>query len=203
MPYQKVGTKKVGLLPIWHSPFLFNGVKMQQQKLSFYLIETAYCDYLRNTDQRVPYNMNQKAKRPFVGIILVVNNISYYAPLSSPKPKHINMCNQIDLIKINNGLNGVINLNNMIPVHKNSVTKVNLKPDPNDTPDDTKYKTLLRNQLTWCNKNNADIVKQAQKLYNMISSGKGWAQLTARCCDFVKCEDALKQYCLQNQWSII
>lgn len=176
---------------------------MQKQKLSFYLIETVYCDFLRNTDSRVPYNMNQKEKRPFVGIILVINNISYYAPLSSPKPKHINMHNQVDLIKINNGSEGVINLNNMIPVHKNSTVKININPDPNDTSDVIKYKTLLKNQLMWCNKNYADIIKQAQKLYNMISTGKGWPQLTARCCDFIKCENALKQYCLQKQWQII
>jgi len=30
-------------------------------------IESNYCDYLRRFDSRVPYNMNDKELRPFVG----------------------------------------------------------------------------------------------------------------------------------------
>jgi len=29
-----------------------------------------------------------KEKRPFIGIILKINDINYFAPLSSPKEKH-------------------------------------------------------------------------------------------------------------------
>lgn len=58
--------------------------------------------------------MGHKAKRPFLGIVLTINDFSYYAPLTSPKPKHIKMKDQIDFIKINDGHWGAINLNNMI-----------------------------------------------------------------------------------------
>ena len=40
----------------------------------------------------------------------------YYAPLSSPKEKHIKLKPKLGLLKINYGKYGVINFNNMIPV---------------------------------------------------------------------------------------
>lgn len=50
------------------------------------------------------------------GILFTVNGFHYYAPLTSPKPKHLQMKNQIDFLKINQGQWGAINFNNMIPV---------------------------------------------------------------------------------------
>lgn len=88
------------------------------ERLSFVLINSKYCDYLRTKDHCVPYTMDNKSTRPFIGVLFQIENINYYAPLSSPKPKHKRIKNQIDLVKINNGEFGVINFNNMIPVHK-------------------------------------------------------------------------------------
>ena len=51
--------------------------------------------------------------RPFVGVLLEINKCKYFAPLSSPKPKHIKMKNQVDFYKIDSGKLGAINLNNM------------------------------------------------------------------------------------------
>lgn len=79
---------------------------------SFYTVETEYCDYLRKVDPCVPYTMVQKSVRPFVGIVFSVNQFQYYAPLTSPKPKHLHMKNQIDFLKIKEGEWGAINLNN-------------------------------------------------------------------------------------------
>lgn len=92
----------------------------------FYMVDSGYCDYLRKTDPCVPYTMDQKSIRPFVGIVFSLGRFQYYAPLTSPKPKHLHMKNQIDFLKINHGEWGAINFNNMIPVHTNSLTKVNL-----------------------------------------------------------------------------
>ena len=59
-------------------------------KLKIVKINSDYCDYLRKYDIRVPYNAGSKELRPFVGVLFCVNNIEYFAPLSSPKPKHKN-----------------------------------------------------------------------------------------------------------------
>lgn len=170
-------------------------------RLSFYIVDSTYCDYLRKTDPCVPYTMDKKANRPFVGILLQVNGANYYAPLSSPKPKHLAMKNQVDFIKISGGQYGVINLNNMIPIHNNSVRRVNPTVQAGDSQAEITYKNLLANQLTWCNSHKVEILNKAQKLYNMIVTGRGYSQLVARCCNFSLDEQKLNEYCKLNGWA--
>ena len=99
---------------------------------SFHRVDAAYCDYLRQSDLCVPYTMEYKSIRPFVGIVFSVHNVHYYAPLTSPKPKHLHMKNQVDFLKINGGKWEAINFNNMIPVHPNNLQKF-LKQIPRKT----------------------------------------------------------------------
>lgn len=49
-------------------------------KFSFYRADALYCDYLRKSDPCVPYTMDQKEARPFIGIVLTLNDYDYYAP---------------------------------------------------------------------------------------------------------------------------
>ena len=151
---------------------------------SFFTVDTKYCDFLRKTDPCVPYTMDKKSIRPFVGIVFSVNGFHYYAPLTSPKPKHLHMKSQIDFLKIKNGEWGAVNFNNMIPVPIASLTKVELKLSPSDTKADIDYKNLLSNQLSWCNSTRDIILRQASKLYVTITQGKAWGNLAGRCCNF-------------------
>ncbi len=170
-------------------------------RLSFYTLNTDYCDYLRKYDNRVPYTMQQKSNRPFIGVLLNINNHKYYAPLSSPKPKHLKMKNQIDFIKIKEGHWGVINLNNMIPVTNGMATKVN----PNNlhrSYDNTAYKNLLINQLTWCNANKDFILKRANILYAKVTNKEANQNLLKRCCDFALLEGQSNAY-IETQQPIL
>lgn len=88
------------------------------KNLQIIRVNTNYCDYLRKFDPRVAYNMNEKEIRPFVGILFKIEDCEYFAPLSSPKPKHKKMKNTIDFLKIKNGELGAVNFNNMIPVKR-------------------------------------------------------------------------------------
>ena len=153
-------------------------------KFSFYMVDAEYCDFLRKSDPCVPYTMEHKATRPFVGIVLFVNNVQYYVPLTSPKPKHLHMKNQIDFLKIKGGEWGAVNFNNMIPVHPGSLKKVEMKILETDSKQDISYKILLSNQLSWCNSHREAILKQAEKLYRLIVNGKAWSTLASRCCNF-------------------
>ena len=90
---------------------LYTGAMMN---LKFFCVDKGYCDFLRQTDPCVPYVHDEKNTRPFVGVLLSVNEIDYFAPLSSPKPKNKRMKNQIDFLKINGGDWGAINFKNMI-----------------------------------------------------------------------------------------
>ena len=133
-------------------------------------IDSKYCDYLRQFDDRVMYNMNEKELRPFVGILFKVNQIEYFAPLSSPKPKHLKMKNTIDFYKIDGGVLGAVNFNNMIPVKKDYY-KIIYFNEELFNKFDKKYQELLRDQLTWLNENYIQVKNKLSKLdylYNKI-----------------------------------
>lgn len=82
--------------------------------MRLYRIKQEYIDYLRTEEPKVLENKNER--RPYIGIILFINNITYYVPLSSPKNKYKTMKNTKDFHKIAGGVYGAINFNKMIPV---------------------------------------------------------------------------------------
>ncbi|WP_242860894.1 type III toxin-antitoxin system ToxN/AbiQ family toxin, partial [Defluviitalea phaphyphila] len=125
--------------------------------LFFYTIDKKYCEFLQKIDINVPYIKDEKIKIPFIGVVFKINNINYYAPLMSPKTKYLKMKNQNDFLKIDGGRLGIINLNNMIPVHNDLLTKLDVKIVSTDTKETINYKNLLINQLSWCNSNKEKI----------------------------------------------
>lgn len=92
-------------------------------------LDVNYCNYLRKFDSKVPYNYDKKLLRPFIGVLFEVNNCLYFAPLSSPKAKHLKMKDNIDFLKIKNGKLGAINFNNMIPVTNKNIVKIDLNKE--------------------------------------------------------------------------
>ena len=162
--------------------------------LSFYIVDSDYCEYLRSTDPLVPDTKEQKSSRPFIGVVFSIKDFHYFAPLTSPKPKHLKMKNKMDFMKINRGEWGAINFNNMIPVPRDCLHKINLKISPSDSRDEIAYKNLLINQLSWCNSHKEQVIKQAQKLYWAIVQGKSHGGLAQRCCDFLKDEQQCLSY---------
>ena len=134
--------------------------------LSLYKVDEQYNRKLYELDCKVLDVSDWKARRPFVGILIEVNDIKYVAPLSSPKKKHLSMKNTIDFYKIDKGKLGVINFNNMIPVRDKYIIKVNPFEMNIFNEEDKKYIKLLNKQLTWINKTkNVDIIiKKATKI---------------------------------------
>lgn len=95
-----------------------------KEKFKWYVIDKKYVQYLKQFDNKVEnieYNENLK---PYIGIILSINNYDYYVPVSSTKEKHYKMKEDIDFIKIlhNDTILGVLNINNMIPISKDNIT---------------------------------------------------------------------------------
>ena len=173
-----------------------------ETRLSLYTIDTEYCDFLRETDKCIVYNGGNKSNRPFIGIVLTIDGpdlkkIKYFAPLSSPKPKHLTMHEAIDLVKINDGKQGVINLNNMFPVPKECLHLIDTVLHNEDSHEDRQYKTLLSDQLDWCNvsSNASTIRKKANMLYKKIINGHANQGLLSRCCKFKEDEEECVRYC--------
>ena len=152
-----------------------------------------YCNYLRQFDSKVVYNAGIKEMRPFIGILFIINDCEYFAPLSSPKDKHKHMKNNIDVIKLKNGELGVVNLNNMIPVNKDNYKLIELDETTNN-PIIIKWHNLLKKQLQWLNRNSTNIRSKATKLYNMYINNTIPDRIRIRCCNFILLEEKCKEY---------
>ena len=156
-------------------------------------VDSDYCDYLRNYDSKISYNMNEKELRPFVGVLFKVNSLEYFAPLSSPKTKHKSMYNTIDFFKIKNGDLGAINFNNMIPVGKGNYSLLDLNKAA-ITTSELKYQNLLKEQLQWLNQNYEQIKNKSYRLYNLFLKKRLPESVLNRCCNFTLLEEKSLEY---------
>ena len=100
-----------------------------KSKLMLVRLNSNYCDYLRQFDNKVPYNYNEKELRPFIGVLFRIDNLMYFAPLSSPKAKHLKLKSKLDFLKIDNGKLGAINFNNMLPVTNKNIINIEVYVD--------------------------------------------------------------------------
>ena len=155
--------------------------------LKLYSIDDEYIEYLRKFDSKVPYNKNKT--RPYVGVVYTYNNNNYFAPLSSPKEKHLKMSNKaIDIYKIDNGVLGIININNMLPTPKECLTEVL------QTITDKTYKTLLEKQITYINDHKKELLKKVNQFQLRYRKGFLSKEIQARCCNFILLEEKCKNW---------
>lgn len=132
--------------------------------------------------------MNKGQKRPYVGIVLQVNEFDYYVPLESPKPNHVNIKSGGPVLKLQDGKLGIMGFNNMIPVEKQYLIEFDIKSEKND-----QYKRLLYNQLSYCQKHIDTIYLRAKNTYDKVVSGETPFYVKV-CCDFKKLEESAKLY---------
>ena len=111
---------------------------MEQKFLNAYIVDLKYVRDLSKADSRVMSISPQSGKemRPFIGIVVIADNKEYCIPLTSPKEK-FKVKSKEDFIKIldpkqkdEKGVPrtiGVLNLNNMIPVSEEVISKIDLK----------------------------------------------------------------------------
>lgn len=157
--------------------------------IKIYEVNPRYIDYL------IPYaphlfqnkQPRQRNERIYIGIVLIVNGMNYFAPLSSFKTKHEKMKNGLDFIKI--GDYAVINLNNMFPVPNGEYTYVDIP-----MVKDSQYRKLLMSEYRIIRKLQDKIMKNAAEVYkHKIKKGNTTA-LAKRCNDFSLLEDKSKRF---------
>lgn len=163
------------------------------RNLKIVRVDSNYWDYLREYDNKVAYNKNEKELRPFIGILFEIDKFQYFAPLSSPKPKHKKMKNTIDFLKIDNGNLGAVNFNNMIPIMQDNYTLVDLNKETLTVPE-LKYQNLLKEQLSWLNEHYQQVKNKSFKLYQMYNTEKILENIKARCCNFKLLEEKCLEY---------
>ena len=102
-------------------------------KLKLYRIDINYIKYLYNFDNKVQYNPNREddytARRPYLGIVLIVNKLDYFVALEHPRVQHQQMKNNPFIFKIHNGKYGILGFNNMIPVKKTELVEFDINKE--------------------------------------------------------------------------
>jgi len=170
--------------------------------MKWYIINKEYVSYLKEFDHKIENIDYGNKLRPYIGIIMEINNIKYYVPISSPKEKHHRMNNSIDFHKITdpitNHLYGVINLNNMFPVPDSEIKILRydklheLRRFDNDK-DRNSYTRLLRKELNIINGIEDKLKNKAAKLYNKVINHQD-EHLINRCCNFSLLEEKCIAY---------
>ena len=140
------------------------------ENIKIYEINAAYINYLVPYAPHLFHNrqQGQANERKYIGIVLQVNGLDYFAPLSSFKPKHRRMKEGLDFIKIKDY--AVINLNNMFPVPLSECRYVN-------------FESIQEK-----------IRKNANTLYKHKQVNGDKTPLAKRCNDFALLETMCKKY---------
>lgn len=144
-----------------------NTKKIKLGKLNFYIIDDNYIKYLSQFDKHIAYNKNEK--RPYIGVVIIVEEHYYFAPLFSPKQKHKTYKDNLTFFKIINNKTkndlGIIRFSDMIPVPQESVYLLDIKSKSYG------YRRLLSEQYSYINKpeNKEKIMEKAQKIYSIVT----------------------------------
>ena len=160
------------------------------EELKLVKIDVEYCNYLRKFDKKIVYNSEKKKNRPFLGILFQIDYIMYFAPLSSPKEKHLKMHDNIDFLKIDGGKLGVVNLNTMLPVQYDNIELINLT----NKKVNKKYIKLLTKQSYWINRYRNRLYSKAYKLYKNYYNDKLTSRIKERCCNYLLLEEKCFEY---------
>lgn len=168
------------------------------------MVDNDYIEYLNKFDHRV-YQSKYLKERPYVGALITVNDMEYFAPLSSPKPKHLHMKNSIDFLKIENEsfssktkktekkLIGVVNFNNMIPLTKNNYKIVDFDQEPKDEKE-KKYLNLLKMDFIFLYNHREEVYQKSYNIYHSYQKGYFNEKMMNRCCNFPLLEEKCLEY---------
>ena len=129
--------------------------------MKLYTIDDEYVEYMSQFDDKIAFNKGKT--RPYVGIVLEINKIQYFAPLYSPKPQHSKYKENPSFIRIEGGKLGIIRFSTMIPVPKECIKLLEVEKQ------EEKYRMLLKQQIIYINSNEDKIYKKAKSIYESVT----------------------------------
>ena len=174
--------------------------------MKLYFVTDSYIEYLSKYDSRVSSNKigTRTHGRKYLGLVLEINSVKYFAPLASPKKSDYTKDakgNQIirksivPIIRMlhkgkneNISLLGTIKLNNVIPVPDSELINYDASSES-----DLRYKNLISNEWKFIRQNEDIIKKNALTIYTQKTKRKeiGYLKHTV---DFKVLEKACKAF---------
>lgn len=108
---------------------IFSGDEIILKELLFYTVSRDYIKYLSNFESHVSYNKDELGHtKPYLGIVLKIENYEYFAPLYSYKEHYRKYKNNPSFFFVYNNQKvplAIIKFSAMIPIPKQmSVTKL-------------------------------------------------------------------------------
>ena len=163
------------------------------KELLFYTIDSNYIKYLSKFDNHISYNKDDIGyARPYLGIVLTINEFEYFVPLYSYK-KHYSKykSNSSFFFVYDRKANplSIIKFSAMIPVPKNIKVVELLNYDIQDK----KYKDLISAEYRYINSNKEEIYIRANKMYKYVTNDKSNFLKTISC-NFKLLEEKCKLY---------
>lgn len=166
---------------------------MYYENLKLYKVSKEYMNFLNEADFRVP--KVEEYESDLVGTVVDLDEYSYFIPLTTHKFKHKLIKNSIDVIKLDEGKLGVLNLNNMVPVTNNDVEMIDINNQNLNSTYDIKNKILMNKQVRCLNREKVKekIIKQANRLHKLVLNNSN-EKLNKKCCDFALLEAKCDRY---------
>lgn len=177
-------------------------------KLKIYSVSDKYVNYLRQFENKIYDNKEdiRTHTRKYVGIVISIENINYYIPMSSPKKTDYldKECTKIRpsmntivrmTTKNKDGileLRGTLRISNMIPVPNTEIALYDVENEQ-----DIKYKDIIKDEIAFLrNPNNEkSIITRAklvhkQKINNLdikyLDSCLNYKLLEEKCIEYIK-----------------
>ncbi len=191
------------------SPIFVGGVRMEFESFKFYEVDPSYLAYIHSYDSEVYYNPSYHiSKKPFLGIVVKIENYKYFIPLSSAKEKHKKWKNVADshfLIYeiISNAISidkdiykpfsdtenmhilAVLDIKKMIPVPDGSYSPIEFDLL------EARYRDLFLKEYAFCLSVKDKILKKVKKIY---LQQKRTNKIHTAYCNFSLCEEALEKW---------
>ncbi len=158
--------------------------------MKLYTVSDEYINHLRTVEPKVPYN-TYADKKPFVGVVLEINDKKYLAPLTSPKEQLKTVKNSCPSIFKLHAIDdeseplGAIRIQYMIPVLESEITEL----DPASRGEH--YENLINKQMIFIRKHEDEIKLRANKLYTKAKNVPFFTRIS---CNFYKLEIALTTF---------
>ena len=135
----------------------------ESETLKFYTVNDEYIEYLSQFDNHVSWN--KENKRPYIGIVLKVENHLYFAPLYSYKNSYNKYKDNPSFMRVENRKKenvSIIRFAEMIPVASNAIKLLDFNVRGK------KYRDLLQAESDFINDNKEIIYSKAKKIYRNV-----------------------------------
>ena len=162
-------------------------------ELLFYVVNKNYIQYLSDFDKHVSHNKDEIGhSRPYLGIVLKIEDYNYFVPLYSYKEQYKKYKNNSSFFFVNDKWNrplAIIKFSAMIPVP----TSLNVIKILEYNMQEKKYRDLISAEYRYINSHKKEIYKRANKMYTAVTKHKN-NFLKTIACDFKLLEEKCLEY---------